>query len=373
MDCGFRLVMELLGATGERLGQMPLEPDWEPATEWTRLAGLRTLGVWAPEAEAERGVEPLWHSTLGEPYVGGFRVHLGRGDGCAWFADFPLAYFAREARAASADLVHQGRLKAGEEFLYLATAFARPAAVEARVSRFDAVDAPAPLAVLDTPLEPLLAASRLHGEGRAEDFPVFIHQSVLNDARSLTEHAGDRETGGVLIGHLRQANDVNDADAAREIFVEVTALVPARHTVSDSLTLTFTSDTWTDVRAALVLRDRREQLLGWFHSHPQAAWCRAKKCSLEQQRTCSLAAGFLSEQDCTLHRTMFPRAFTLALVMTHTIAGCVPALFGWRTGMLAARPFRVLAARGASPPAFGRQFDGRRRQPTSIAACGSGS
>jgi proteasome lid subunit RPN8/RPN11 len=343
MDCDFHLVMELVGATGERLGQVPLEPDWEPATEWTRLVGLRTLGVWAPEAEAERGVEPLWHSTLGEPYVRGFRAHLGRGDGSAWFADFPLAYFAGDARVASTDLVTQGRLKAGDEFVYLTTAHARQVPVVSRASsRFDAVDAPPPLALIETPLEPFLAASAVRHADRGEDLPVFIRQPVLDEATRLTEQADDRETGGVLIGCLRTANDGPRTVPARELFVEVTALVLARHTVGDSLKLTFTSDTWTDVRAALALRGRGEQLLGWFHSHPQAAWCRTKQCSLEQQRACPRAAGFLSEEDCTLHRTMFPRAFTVALVMTHTIAGCVPAVFGWRTGMLGARAFRVL-------------------------------
>jgi hypothetical protein len=106
--------------------------------------------------------------------------------------------------------------------------------------------------------------------------------------------------------------------------------------------LTFTSDTWTDVRRAVELRDKGEMVLGWFHSHPQLAWCRERGCSLEQQRRCLAADGFLSVDDMALHRTMFPRAFTLALVLTHSVKGIVPRLFGWRAGMLEPRGFRVL-------------------------------
>lgn len=343
MDCGFRFVIELRRTDGTAIGHAPLEPDWEPATEWTRLSGLRTLGIWASEGTAERGVEPLWHAALGEPYLRGFRLHFGRPDGCAWFTDFSVAYFKREARAASAGLVKQGLLTAGDEFAYLTAAYAREASPAAGAApRFSTVEVPAPLALIDTALAPLVASSALHGEAEEGEFPVFIHQEVLDEATSLTELAGDRETGGVLIGHLHRAREMRASGVGREIFAEVTALVPARHTVGDSVKLTFTSDTWTDVRAALTLRGRGEQLLGWFHSHPQAAWCRAQGCSVEAQRSCSRAAGFLSEEDCTLHRTMFPRAFTLALLMTHTISGCVPALFGWRMGTLAVRAYRVL-------------------------------
>lgn len=348
MDNDVRFVMELLRSTGETIGHAPVEPDWEPAIEWTRLAGLRTRGIWAPEAAAERGIEPLWHATLGEPNVRGFRVHLGPSDACTWFEDFPISYFKAQARAASARLVEQGVLESGESFLYRMAAFACPAPTAPSVaSAFATEDAPPPLAVRDTPLDPLLAASALQHAGAADTFPAFVPQTVLDEATALTVAAGESETGGFLIGHLHRASEASMAGAPCEIFVEVTALVPARHTVGSSAKLTFTADTWTDARAAIALRARHEQLLGWFHSHPQIAWCAAKGCSPEAQRTCSLASGFLSEEDRLLHRTIFPRAFTLALLMTHTIDGCVPALFGWQHGMLAARGFRVLGARPA--------------------------
>jgi hypothetical protein len=350
MERGIRFVMELLRSTGQTVGHAPLDPDWEPAIEWTRLAGLRTRGVWAPDAAAERGVEPLWHTTRGEPDVRGFRVHFRSREGEAWFEDFPITYFRAEARAASARLVEQGALESGESFLYRLAAYPGLApAAPAPASAFVTEDAPAPLAVIDTPLDTLMAASAPAHADVTDTLPVFIPQAVIEEATALTIAAGESEAGGVLIGHLHRASEPSPGGAGREIFVEVTALVPARHTVGSSTKLTFTSDTWTDARTAIQLRNRCEQLLGWYHSHPQFAWCAARGCSPEAQRSCTRAAGFLSEEDCLLHRMMFPRAFTLALLMTRTIGGCVPALFGWQHGVLAERGFRVIG--GPASPA----------------------
>ena len=252
-------------------------------------------------------------ATLGEPYMQGFRVHLGRSDACVWSADFPLTYFRAQARTASARLVEQGVLKDGDSFLYRLTAFPHGDAHKASSApAFTTEDTPPPLALLDTPIDTWLARSVAQHETAGDEFVVFVPQAVIDEATTLTLAAGDAETGGFLIGHLHRVRDAEPAGAAHEISVEVTALVPARHTVGNSVKLTFTPDTWTDARAAIALRARGEQLLGWFHSHPQAAWCRANGCSEQAQRSCSQGAGFLSEDDGLLHRTMFPRAFTLA-------------------------------------------------------------
>jgi len=104
--------------------------------------------------------------------------------------------------------------------------------------------------------------------------------------------------------------------------------------------LTFTSDTWTDVRAAVALRNAGELLVGWWHSHPAHAWCKA--CPLERQRVCQLSTGFLSTEDRALHRAMFVAAFTQALVVTQSAAGLETKLFGWRRGALQPRGFRLL-------------------------------
>ncbi len=335
--------MELLRPDGTTIGRASLEPDWEPAIEWSRLTGLRTLGVWAPESRAERSLEPLWHSRLGEPYMRGFRIRLASQDGVAWHEDFSVRYFGSLARAAAVQLVEAGALDTSEGFLYRALAYAHDEGSPEGPDSFTVVDHPPPLAIREASRSALMDLSAPGGDVNREDFEVFLPQTILEQASALTAGAGEMETGGVLIGHLGREPGQPD------IWAEITALIPARHTVGQSTKLTFTSDTWTDVRRAVELRAESELVLGWFHSHPQYAWCREKQCPIEAQRRCSAADGFLSTDDVALHRTMFPRAFTIALLMTHSIKGIVPRLFGWRAGFLKPRGYRVVAQ-----PAFNR-------------------
>jgi hypothetical protein len=119
--------------------------------------------------------------------------------------------------------------------------------------------------------------------------------------------------------------------------------------------LTFTSDTWTDFRRALELRRRDEIMLGWWHSHPVREWCR--KCPIERQRDCAMRGDFLSEDDRLLHRTIFPRAWGLALVVNDvSFSDPTHSLFGWRLGVIELRDFRVLDPRetalASSPISF---------------------
>jgi len=329
--------VEFVREDGTVVGHADLEPDWEPAIEWSRLAGLRTRGVWAPEAQAESALEPLWHSELGEPHLRGFRVALKGQDGAAWHQDFSTQYFGSLARAAAVPLIEQAVLGADDRLLFRALAYAQHPARPQVADAFTAIDQPQPLAIREVSRPSLMAASAPAGDTNADDFEVFLPRVVLDEASTQTAGAGDVETGGILIGHLGRER------GNPEIVSEVTALIPARHTVGLSTKLTFTSDTWTDVRHAVELRAKGEQVLGWFHSHPQHAWCREKKCPIEAQQRCSAAIGFLSSDDIALHRTMFPRAFTVALLMTHSIRGIVPRLFGWRAGFLEPRGYRVVA------------------------------
>ena len=82
-------------------------------------------------------------------------------------------------------------------------------------------------------------------------------------------------------------------------------------------------------------------MLGWWHSHPVREWC--KDCTRERQQTCALAAGFLSAHDRALHRHVFPRAYSLALVVNDVACGGPTfSLFGWRDGLLEPRGFLLV-------------------------------
>jgi proteasome lid subunit RPN8/RPN11 len=349
-----RLVIELLRPDGTPLGHAGVDPDWEPALEWARLAGFRLHGVWATGAAAERALTPLWHADLGEPFMRGFRVSLAAESGPAWDADFPLRYFADLARQASTDLVASGRLAAGDSYAYRVLAYAEEATPSPEdFPPFATSDVPTPLRLHELSPEPLGQGAARHDDAEAEDFEVYIPDEVLDEASRLTARAGETETGGILIGHVCRdpiggangaAVSATPADGS-EICVAITALVAARHTVSASTKLTFTSDTWTDVRHTVELRRRGEMVLGWFHSHPVFAWCRERGCPIERQRQCASASGFFSVDDIALHRTMFPRAFTVALLMSHSARGILPRLFGWRAGLVEPRGYTLTRLR----------------------------
>jgi proteasome lid subunit RPN8/RPN11 len=278
---------------------------------------------------------PSWDPKLGEPYLTGFRVALEANGAGQVSSEFPVSYFKGLASEGSAHFVDKGELKAGEPFRYLAAAFPKQEQTAA-VSRplFVAEDLSPPLPLRDASLGTLSRGTRLHGESHPDDLPAFVPQRVLDEAAALSRGAGVLETGGILIGHLYRDQRVP------EIFAEVTAQLPARHTEAQSTRLTFTAATWTDIRAALDLRRTGEIMLGWWHSHPVREWC--KDCAVEKQKVCGMASDFFSTHDQALHRTVFPRAYNIALVV-NDVGFSQPtfSMFGWRRGMIKSRGFQV--------------------------------
>jgi hypothetical protein len=317
-----QFALELERRDQSPLGQFPVVMDWEPAWQWARLVALRA----GQQPGLAASIEPRWEATVGEPHVDAVCVRLAGGS-----VVIPLTYFRTAAQQIGQTLVAEKRLTDGEHFNYGVVAF--PIQKEAPRPLFSVEEVETTL-----PLKPARMPAALEfGKQSPEDLPVFIPQSVLDEAAVMTHQAGANEIGGILIGHV-----YIDADR-RDLFVEVTALIPARHTLSTSTKLTFTAETWTAVDAAIKLRGREEQMLAWFHSHGAKYWC-DPKCSLEARKKCPLSRNFFSAEDCLLHRTVFPMAHCSALVATNTDAGLNFAMFGWRQGLIAQRGFHILNA-----------------------------
>ena len=324
-------MLEVQDASGGVLHRRTLSPDWEPAVQWAQLAGVCTHGANAG-AVPEARVEPVWHAA-GAPVVAGIRVRM-TSDDLAWFEDCPAdAYFGDTKRAVVAELLAAGSLQPDDTVRLVTTAYAVDVAAITPAAVFHIEERAPHWSPRDRGFDTLVAQSVPCGEHDATDLQVVVPDHVLEEMVALTQAAGECETGGVLIGHLCVDSK------PRAIGVEVTAQIPARHTVGDATKLTFTSETWTDVRAAVRLRGRDELLLGSWHSHPAHAWCKA--CPLERQRECQLAAGFMSADDRALHRAMFPAAFSQAVVVTRSVLGTHASWFGWRRGTIQPRGFRL--------------------------------
>jgi hypothetical protein len=337
LNDGHRWVGLFYRDDGATVAEEPLAVDWEPAREWARWSAVRAGAGSEAFLPAAETLVPLWHAELGEPYLGGVRVELELGDGGRSASEIASAYFAESLRAATARLVERGTLAEGETCRYLVAAYPAAAAEEAKAAPFALAERAPSLALVPAELAARERASLPATPEADGDVPVFLPAETLAEADELALDAGARETGGVLLGNLAR-------DAASDaVFVEVTAQIPARAARGELTRLTFDPATWTDVRAALELRRRGEIMLGWWHSHPVREWCKA--CAPERRAGCRLASGFFSAHDRALHRTVFPRAYSLGLVV-NVVDGERPthSLFGWRGGVIAERGFRRLAA-----------------------------
>lgn len=339
----WRYALEIQREDASSVAQVAVTLDRDPLREWLRFAALR--GGWPPASALtlDCALEPIWDRHRREPYLEGVRATSNGAEPRTMAADFGTACFQGPAKAAAADLVSQGALKEGDRFHALALAFAREeeSGPAAPAPRFRTAPSPPSLDIAVGSLEAFIGRSGSTigaAAGATDDLvPVFVPASVLEEASEATRRAGASETGGLLIGHLRSDS------AGAGLFVDVTAQLPARHVEASSTRLTFTSETWTEFRTALALRRREEIMLGWWHSHPVREWC--KSCSEEKRRECVLRGDFLSEDDRLLHRAVFPRAYSLALV-ANDVSDDEPtfSMFGWRRGVIDRRAFHVTAA-----------------------------
>ena len=331
----YRFALTLFGEDGTDVGTALAQCDWEPAHEWARLHFQRK-GELAPDLEDDgASVLPNWATQHGEPYCRGFRVEVARPgrEPVGW--DFPNTYFKEFAGTVASGFVEQNKLRAGEVFTYIVVA--HPAAPEpAAAAGLRVTNASPGLPMQEGSIETFLTRARPEGVIDADDLPVFVAAEVLEQAAARTRAHEGTETGGILIGKLWR-----DVSAA-EIFVEVTAQIPAEHTNGSNVKLTFTPQTWTAAEAALRLRRSGEVYLGYFHSHPVREWCKSKACTPEAQKTCSLARDFFSSDDRAVMRVAFPRAYSIAIVANDTAFDLSFSMFGNRRGVTQPRGFYIL-------------------------------
>ena len=348
----YRYTLELITDGGQILERVVADIDWDSAIESTRFTGIRR-GKLPPVMTTGRSiVQPVWHPKYKPPYLSGFRMTVFGDDSDEASAEIPSSYIEELARRASARLVERGVLKPDSWFQYLVSAVPDATALEAKPVEalpFSVEEVPQPLPLHAGCLRDLLGNGVRFGAMTAGDMPVFIPQGVLNEASELTRQAGADETGGILIGHLLRG------PGSPEIFAKITAQIPAKHTRAGLTKLTFTADTWAAVQGAISLRGQDEIYLGWWHSHSYLKeLCR--DCEKRTDGTCTANASFMSVEDVALHRTCFPRAFSLALVISDSpCSGLGWELFGWRHGMVVPRGFHItetLRFAGTSVPAF---------------------
>lgn len=330
----FRYVLELF--TEERsLGMRPVCPDWEPALEGVAFDAIR-YGFLPPQSGVEsRQIEPVWDGRRGPPYVGSFRAVVAARESEEFAREIPVTYLGALARQESAALVKEGDLVPGQIFQYRVHAFPIEENTRDGAGGFVVEEESQSLRCDESRLSRFVDSSweECADSDVPGDLPTFVPDHLLQEATRQAEHAGGIETGGILVGRLHRDSTLG------EMFLEVTAQIPAQHALAHSTKLTFTAETWAAARAAISLRGRDEMMIGWWHLHPD--WCR--QCPPENRRQCTLGNAFFSAEDVHLHRECFSRAYHVALLVTEKIdAGFTWTMFGWRRGLVEARSFRAL-------------------------------
>ncbi len=330
----YRFVADVRNAQGVGVGPAALEIDFTTAIECARFEGVRR-GRLEADASNRARVEPIWNQPGQGPGCGGFRVVFPQAGGDAFERAISLRYAAHAATAASERLVKAGLLEPGEKFTYRLNAYPadRAATPETGAALFSGELIPQGYPLRPASLAAFTARAGPRSGPQSGGLPVFIGARLLEEAEALSRAADSVETGGMLIGHL-----CRDRDSC-EVFADVRAQIPARHTVAAHARLTFTPQTWAAASAAIELRGEGEHLIGWWHRHP--FFCAG--CPPENRALCVYSKPCFSDADRTLHGEVFGRAFNLALLLSdlgeprHRVD-----LFGWRDGAIEERDFYVL-------------------------------
>jgi len=349
---GYHYFIEIAKADGSTIGWIPVRIDWEPAVEDAYFQHQRKHGL--PPEPGNPGVEPVFFPES-KLYMSGFQVSIPGGNGDGGYS-FTTSYFKNMAMLIANQLVNEGHLKNGDYYRYGIIAVPedqmdptklKDESMEKNKPTFTIEKRRPDMVLIDTPHNEMLENCEPTGLFYTQDYPVIIPMSILKSSAILTRIAGSLETGGIFIGHLYRDPE------SREILAKVTTQIPLRHAQSELTSLKFTDETWCAVRSAIKLRNRNEIMLGWWHSHSFLKHTEKgiKKTGDINDESKSIPdegvlkdrnALFMSFSDRILHRTVFPRAYSIALVISDCLeSGITMALYGWRKGEIHERGFYI--------------------------------
>lgn len=320
----------------DSMASLPLaNVDWSLAQEyinWERVRRHPRLPIVLDQPAAE--FEPSWDAHRGRPFLVGIRARFGDVPEPFEPISLPLSFLHDAARNAAEQLVESGQLVTGDRCRFRICAMPDEQQQQpgpgAGPQGLEIEPIAEPLQVQEDCISSLLERATLADEHPEQGLPAFLPAGVLEEMKQLTREAADRETGGVLIGHVGFDSSIP------ELFLRVTAQIPAVHAEQEATSLTLTPRTWAAAAAAVELRGLGETYLGWWHSHPD--WC--ADCPEAKRRECSLRCDFFSAQDKSVHRCCFSRAFQVAMVISdHGGGELSAAMYGWSQGAIERRRF----------------------------------
>jgi proteasome lid subunit RPN8/RPN11 len=330
--------------SGPRLVDWPLRyADFAPAIDAAFLDGLRRgrFAEYRPPTSGV-GLEPVFAHGKRAPIVSSFHVVLPTADGGEHRVEFGVQVFQSLARRVMVDLLLAAKVDPVLDVMFHVAAY------------LDEEDAPAvegmSLLVEDEePRVPIREGSRAAlnetspwDRPKAEDLPVLIRRSVLEDAVEEARRFPEREVGGFLLGHLRRDTTTS------VLFLEVTCHMPAEATEATEASVTFTPASWEHARRVIAMRGEGEIFAGWVHSHP-FLFC--PECAAPFKAECVDKVLFYSPEDRFLMELTFAQPYMVGLQtgieprLEHALGHLPVRLYGWRKAEIVPRGFEVIEDR----------------------------
>jgi hypothetical protein len=156
--------------------------------------------------------------------------------------------------------------------------------------------------------EPLMGQSDPPAEPPEPCMPIFIRPSAWEEGRHHAYRGGESESAALFSGQLYQD------ERTQKVFACLDACLEAQHAIEDGLSVTFTGETWSQLRKTLEQRRRRlgrpnEIILASVHRHPWSPGADEdgkRTCdACPTRETCSRTTAVPSRDDYQWHRAVF--------------------------------------------------------------------
>lgn len=352
-----------VGVTSKRYGndrvlgmEMVTPSDLLPARDQTFLDGLRA-GSLPPDLYALE-TEVLPGENEGRDRLGGYYLQMSRGKE-TFRSHFKVSTLGETLTRLLTSVVKQELLGADDDYDVFLTS--RPqdeteqraghGQMQARPRQERVWFEPAPLSKyiaestdLPGPTSKQLALQ----EKESKQMPLFVPEDVWQEGRELARLGGEDESAAVAVGEVRR-----DVDSP-ELFVVIHAFLQAEFATEEKFSVTFSGETWDQVRTRLEQRRRRlnrpqEIIVGSVHGHnfqPEADESGRRTCdACRLLEVCSRSTAVASTDDFRWHRSVFagqPWANNLLIWGWNAREEEEWRMYGLEDATLTPRPVRLL-------------------------------
>ncbi|MBN2329698.1 MAG: hypothetical protein JXR73_21330 [Candidatus Omnitrophica bacterium] len=306
--------------------------DWAPAVEDALWRGI-CLGVLdAFHPDGDIAIEPSFDPELQAPYIAGFSIRLPIANH-PFSVEFNSQYFWMQLYPLTSLLHQQNQSGDKNAYYYQFFAMKKSSFVETETKSSIKIKALEPaFSMISIDLQSYREKSE-SVDNPQKEFPVFIRRTVLDECIEQSKEAGSLEIGGVLLGSVGKDKD--------ETFLEITHQIPVQSPGTLNK-LEFKPETWEYMRWKVQQRGVQGDWIGWWHTHSYLKDV-CHKCEKYKTNSCHAGSLFFSTDDYAVQRTVFPRAYSVALVIGESpCAGLQYGLWGWRKGLMERRGFYVL-------------------------------